>query len=160
MSDALPHPSQRSPSTEFLRVPSCPMSRHTMTPINPHSHLRSALHLYEQTRFDDVPFPALRILTQAEYTELYSYFAYELPFMPTWGTTQASNNYFMKKQQGFPADEILQYEAERNTCLLFNELHPDTLMWTLTPYEEATAEPETLIPMPDEPPVVLQFFLI
>ncbi len=72
--------------------------------------------------------------------------------MPTWGDTQAGNDYFMKKQQGLPAaDEILQYEAERNTCLLFNELHPDTLMRTLTPYEEAT------IPVPqqmlDEPPV-------
>ncbi len=120
-----------------------------MTPINPHSHLRSALLLYEQTRFDDIPFPALQILTQAEYTELYSYFAYELPLMPTWGNTQASNDYFMKKQQGLPADEILQYEAEQNPRLLFNELHPDTLMWTLTPYEEVTIESPR--PMPDKP---------
>ncbi len=94
------------------RVLSHPPSQHTITLVNPHSHLRSALHLYEQTRFDDIPFPAPRILTQAEYTELYSYFAYELPFMPTWGATQAGNDYFMKKQQGLPADEILQYEAE------------------------------------------------
>ncbi len=146
------HPSPRSPSMESLKVPSHPPSRHTMTPINPYSHHCSALRLYEQTRFDDLPFPATWILTQAEYTELCNYFAYELPFMPTWGDTQAGNDYFMKKQQGLPAaDEILQYEAERNTCLLFNELHPDTLMRTLTPYEEAT------IPVPqqmlDEPPV-------
>ncbi len=122
-----------------------------MTLINPHSHLRSALLLYEQTRFDDIQFPAPRLLTQAEYTELYSYFAYELPFMLTWGVTQAGNDYFMKKQQGLPADDILQYEAERNTCLLFNELHPDALMQTLTPYEEATAEIEAQKPMLDEP---------
>ncbi len=36
-----------------------------MTPINPHSHLHSALLLYEQTRFDDIQFPAPRILTQS-----------------------------------------------------------------------------------------------
>ncbi len=60
----------------------------------------------------------------------------------------------MKKQQGLPANEILQYEAERNTHLLFNELHPDALMRTLTPYEEATAEIEVQRPMPDAPPVV------
>ncbi len=58
-----------------------------MTLINPHSHLCSALLLYEQTRFDNIQFPAPRLLTQAEYTELYSYFAYELPFMLTWGVT-------------------------------------------------------------------------
>ncbi len=130
-----------------------PPSQCTMTPINLHSHLRSALHLYEQTRFDDAPFPAPQILTQAEYTELYSYFAYELPFMPPWGVTQAGNDYFMKKQQGLLADEILQYEAERNARLLFNELHPDAPMQTLTLYEEATAEIEVQKPMSDEPPV-------
>ncbi len=128
---------------EFPRLPSRPLSQRAMTPINPYSHLCSALHLYEQTRFNDIPFPAPQILTQAEYTELYSYFAYKLPFMPSWGVTQAGNDYFMKKQQGLPADEILQYEAERNTHLLFNELHPDAPMQTLTPYEEATAEPPT-----------------
>ncbi len=146
-------PSPCSSSTGFQNHLSRPPSRHAMTPINLHSHLCSALLLYEQTRFDDILFPALRILTQAEYTELYSYFAYELPFMPTWGTTQASNDYFMKKQQGLPADKILQYEAEQNARLLFNELHPDAPMRTLTPYEEATAEIEVQKPMSDEPPV-------
>ncbi len=107
--------------------------------------------VYEQTRFDDLPFPALQILTQAEYTELYSYFAYKLPFIPTWGETQAGNDYFMKKQQGLPANKILQYEAERNTHLLFNELHPDALMRVLTLYEEITTEIEIQEPMPDEP---------
>ncbi len=96
-----------------------------MTPINPHSHLRSTLHLYEQTRFNDTPFPVPQLLVQAEYSELYTYFAYKLPFMPPWGVTKAGNDYFMKKQQGLPADEILQYKVERNAHLLFNELHPD-----------------------------------
>ncbi len=71
--------------------------------------------------------------------------------MPTWGVTQAGNDYFMKKQQGLLADKILQYEAERNAHLLFNELHPDAPMWRLTLYEEATAEIEAQKPMPDEP---------
>ncbi len=122
-----------------------------MTPIDPCAHLRSAINLYSQTRFDDLQFPILWILIQAEYTELYSYFAYELPFMPPWGKTQAGNDYFMKKQQGLPANEILQYEAERNAHLLFNELHPDAPMQVLIPYVEATIE--TQGPMPDEPPV-------
>ncbi len=108
------------------------------------------LLIYEQTRFDlQVPVPW--ILTVVNYAELYSYFAYELPFMPTWATTQAGNDYFMKKQQGLPVNEILQYEAEQNTHLLYNELHPDTLMQTLTPYEEATIPAPQQ--MPDEPPV-------
>ncbi len=57
----------------------------------------------------------------------------------------------MKKQQGLPADEILQYEAEQNARLLFNELHPDAPMRILIPYEEAAVEPQE--PMLDEPPV-------
>ncbi len=81
--------------------------------------------------------------------ELYGYFAYELPFVPTWGVTQAGNDYFMKKQQGLPANEILQYEAEQNARFLFNELHPDAPMRTLIPYEEAAIE--TQEPMLDEP---------
>ncbi len=72
-------------------------------PINPYSCICSALLIYEQTRFEDILFPALQILTRAEYTELYGYFAYELLFMLTWGVTQAGNNYFMKKQQGLPS---------------------------------------------------------
>ncbi len=71
--------------------------------------------------------------------------------MPTWGTTQAGNDYFMNKQRNQPADNILQYKAERNTCLLFNKLHPDNLIRPLTPYEQATAEIEIQEPMLDEP---------
>ena len=59
----------------------------------------------------------------------------------------------MKKQQGLPADDVLQYEAEQTACLLFNDLHPDAPMRTLTPYEQATAEIEAQEPMPDAPPV-------
>ncbi len=73
--------------------------------------------------------------------------------MPTWGTTQASNDYFMNKQRNQPVDGILQYEAEPNARLLFNKLHLDNLMQVLTPYEEATAEIEIQEPMLDEPPV-------
>ncbi len=60
----------------------------------------------------------------------------------------------MKKQKGLPADDILQYEAERNACLLYNEIHPDTLMQTLTPYEDVTAKIKIQEPMQDEPLVV------
>ncbi len=59
----------------------------------------------------------------------------------------------MKKQRGLPVDDILQYEAERNAHLLYNEIHPDALMWILTLYEEVTAEIEIQEPMPDELPV-------
>ncbi len=62
-------------------------------------------------------------LKQAEYRELYKYYAYELPFILAWGETQAGNNYFMKKNRGLPVDNILQYEAERNARLLYNEIH-------------------------------------
>ncbi len=72
--------------------------------------------------------------------------------MPTWGTTQAGNGLFYEQtKETNQLDGILQYEAEWNTRLLFNELHPDNLMQVLTPYEEATAEIEVQEPMPDEP---------
>lgn len=101
-----------------------------------------------------------RVLTtimQADYYSLYSYFAYELPFMLVWGRTQAGNNYFMNQQRGLPADDILQYEAERNARLMWNQIHPDNPRRPLTPYENITAEPYEDIkiqePMPDVPPV-------
>ncbi len=118
-----------------------PIPSHLLTPIrNPHTDICNTLYIYEQTRFNDLLFPIPQILVQAEYSQLYSYFAYELPFMPVWGKTQAGNDYFMKKQRGLPANDVLQYEAERNARLLFNEIHPDTLMQALTPYEDAIAE--------------------
>ncbi len=92
-------------------------------------------------------------LKQAEYHELYNYFAYELPFIRAWGKTQAGNDYFMKKQQGIPADNILQYEAERNARLLFNKIHRNAPMEVLAPYEDIVTETNIQMPMPDEPPV-------
>ncbi len=126
-----------------------PIQTHpTETPIKT---IHDAIHTYEQTRFDDIQFLAQQILMQAEYRDLYNYFAYEIPFIPAWGETQAGNNYFMNKQNNLPADHILQYEAERNTHLLYNKLHPSTLMRPLTPYEDATAEIGIQEPMPDAP---------
>ncbi len=118
---------------------------------NIYDNIHNAIHIYEQTRFDDLHFPAPQILTQAEYQVLYSYFAYELPFIPAWEETQAGNNYFMNKQRNLPADDILQYEAEQNARLLYNKLHPNTPMWVLTSYEKITAEIEIQEPMSDEP---------
>ncbi len=94
-------------------------------------------------------------IIQADYRNLYSYFAYELPFMPAWGRTQAGNDYFMNQQRGLPSDDILQYEAEQNTCLLWNQVHPDSLRRPLTPYENAIAYAKIKIqePMLDAPPV-------
>ncbi len=59
----------------------------------------------------------------------------------------------MNKQRNLPADDILQYEAERNTHLLFNKIHRDAPMRELTPYENATTQIEIPGPMPDEPPI-------
>ncbi len=80
------------------------------------------IRFYQRTAMDlSIAIPVE--LKQAEYQELYNYYAYELPFILAWGGTQARNDYFMKKQQGLPADDILQYEAERNAHLLYNEVH-------------------------------------
>ncbi len=140
-----------------------PQSRHSIQPIqthlmeaptrSTHDNIHNAIRIYEQTRFNDLIFPAPQVLTQAEYSDLYNYFAYELPFILTWGQTQAGNDYFMNKQRNLPADDILQYEAEQNARLLYNELHPNTPMQVLTPYEKITAEIKIQEPMPDEPPV-------
>ncbi len=59
----------------------------------------------------------------------------------------------MKKNRGLPADDILQYEAERNTRLLYNEVHLNAPMEPLAPYEEIVAEADIQMPMPDSPPV-------
>ncbi len=84
--------------------------------------LTDTIKFYQETAMDlSVAIPER--LKQAEYRELYEYYAYELPFILAWGETQAGNDYFMKKQRGIPADDILQYEAEQNARLLFNEVH-------------------------------------
>ncbi len=59
----------------------------------------------------------------------------------------------MKKNRGLPADDILQYKAERNTRLLYNEVHLAVPMEPLAPYEDVVAEADIQLPMPDEPPV-------
>ncbi len=85
--------------------------------------LSNAIHIYEMTRFDDLAISIPEILIQVDYNDLFRYFAYELPFIPAWGNTEAGNDYFMNQQQNLPADEILRYEAGRNACLLYNKIH-------------------------------------
>ncbi len=140
--------------TEYPNLPSRPPSRRScqMTPILPAMTLSDAIRFYQRTA--TVLSVAIPVeLKQAEYRELYNYFAYGLSFIHAWGETQAGNDYFMKKQRGFPADDILQYEAERNARLLFNEVHRNVPMEELAPYEDIVAEADIQMPMPDEPPV-------
>ncbi len=135
------------------QIPSRPPSRQAQVPepIDPMT-LTSAIQFYQRTATDlSVAIPEK--LKQAEYCELYKYYAYELPFILAWGSTQAGNDYFMKKQQGIPADEILQYEAERNARLLYNEVHQNTPMEKFPPYEDIVTEADIQMLMPDEPPV-------
>ncbi len=114
--------------------------------------LPDAIRFYQRTATDlSVAIP--RELRQAEYRELYEHYAYELPFILDWGLTQAGNDYFMRKNRGFPADDILQYEAERNARLLYNEVHLDAPMEPMAPYEDVIEEINIQMPMPDEPPV-------
>ncbi len=89
--------------------------------------LPDAIRFYERMA-NDLSIPIPTELRQADYQDLYNYFAYELPFILAWGETKAGNDYFMKKQRNLPADDILQYEAEQNTRLLFNEIHQDAPM--------------------------------
>ncbi len=56
----------------------------------------------------------------------------------------------MRKIRGLNADEILQYEAERNARFLWNSVHPRNIMEELSPYLE---EIEIQEPMSDSPPV-------
>ncbi len=96
-----------------MKVPSHPPSCCLIQPIptpprNIHDNIHAALSIYEQNPDQQTP----QVLTHANYSDLYNYFAYELPFVLAWGETQAGNDYFMKKQKGFPADDILQYDAE------------------------------------------------
>ncbi len=114
--------------------------------------LPDAIRFYQRTAMDlSIAIP--KELRRAEYRELYEYYAYELPFILAWGQIQAGNDYFMKKNRGFPADDILQYEAERNAGLLYNEVHLNTPMEPMAPYEDVVAEANIQLPMPDEPPV-------
>ncbi len=114
--------------------------------------LSSTIKFYEET-VNDPSIAIPTILKQAHYEELYVYFAYELPFDLAWGETQARNNYLMRKIRGLPADEILQYEAERNARFLWNSLHWQNVMEEFPPYEEEAREAEIQEPMPDAPPI-------
>ncbi len=111
--------------------------------------LSRAINFYEET-INDPSIAIPTILKQASYKDLYVYFAYALPFDTTWGETQAGNDYLMRKIRGLNADEILQYEAERNARFLWNSVHPRNVMEELSPYIE---EIEIQKPMPDDPPV-------
>ncbi len=118
--------------------------------------LSNAINIYATTRFDDLMIPIPEVLAHADYDDLFSYFAYELPFIPAWGETEAGNDYFMNQQRGLPADKILQYKAGRNACILYNEVHPNAPMRVLSPYKRVTIDlPEIEIqgPMSDKVPV-------
>ncbi len=144
-------------STE--KVPNRPQSRQSIcstqqTPTLPLMTLSNTIHIYEMTRFEDFNISVPEILVQADYDSLFRYFAYELPFIPAWGETKARNNYFMNQQRDLPSDQILQYKAGRNACLLYNEIHQDVSMQVLSPYKKIPIKlPEIEIqePMPDEP---------
>ncbi len=148
------HSPTRPSSTEPQRPPSRPPSHraHQPTPDLPPMTLSDAIQFYQRTAMD-LSVAILTELKQAPYHELYNYFAYELPFIHVWGETQAGNDYFMKKQQGIPADDILQYEVERNAHLLFNEIHQNPPMNELLPYESIVTKTDIQMLMPDEPPV-------
>ncbi|PBK90873.1 hypothetical protein ARMGADRAFT_1082123 [Armillaria gallica] len=109
--DPLP-PSPRPTSMEFpSRPPSHCMSTHLPTPVHPTMTLTDAIRFYEETS-DDLSIGIPNILKQVDYHNIYESFTYELPFVLAWGQTQAGNVYFMRKQRGLPADDILQYEVE------------------------------------------------
>ncbi len=75
----------RPPSMESMRVPSCPPSRcsvkmaPTLPPRNIHNDIHTTLSIYEQNDPDQ---QILQVLTHANYSDLYNYFTYELPFVP------------------------------------------------------------------------------
>ncbi len=158
LSSSFPDPSHHSqtrlPSVIESQNPSRPPSHCSCQeiPALPPMTLTDAIQFYQKTAMDlSVAIPVE--LKQAEYRELYDYYAYELPFILAWGGTQAGNDYFMKKQQGIPADDILQYEVERNARLLYNEVHRNTPMEEFPPYKDIVTEADIQMPMPDEPPV-------
>ncbi len=129
-----------------------PLSRRSIDDPLPEMDLPESIRFYQRTATDlSVAIPVR--LRRAEYCELYEYYAYELPFILAWGQTQAGNDYFMKKNRGLPADDILQYEAEWNARLLYNEIHLNAPMVPMAPYEDIMAEADIQMLMPDKPPV-------
>ncbi len=85
--------------------------------------LFNANQIFGMSRFDDLQIQIPEVLVQAHYDNLFKYFAYELPFILAWGETEAGNDYFINQQHGLPSNQILRYEAGRNACLLYNEVH-------------------------------------
>ncbi len=150
------HSPTRLPTpTEYQSPVSRPPSHRSRVPTPaplPAMTLADAIQFYLRTATDlSIAIP--NELKQAEYRELYNYYAYELPFILAWGETQARNDYFMKRNRGLLADDILQYEAEWNARLLYNEIHRNVPMEPMAPYEEVIVEADIQDPMPDSPPV-------
>ncbi len=90
--------------------PSPILSIHSLHPTNPDPPLMTltnAIQIYEMTRFKDLTVQIPEVLVQADYNNLFSYFAYELPFILAWVKTKAGNDYFMNQQRNLPSDEIL-----------------------------------------------------
>ncbi len=78
--------------------PSRPLSRRSHHEPLPAMTLNDAIRFYQRTATDlSIAIP--RELKRAEYRKLYKYYSYELPFILAWGTTQARNDYFMKKNE-------------------------------------------------------------
>ncbi len=102
LSSSFPNPSHYSqtqlPSPMESQSPSRPPSHRSRAPTLtlPVMTLSDAIRFYQRTATGlSVTIP--EELKRAEYRELYNYYAYELPFILTWGKTQAGNDYFMKK---------------------------------------------------------------
>ncbi len=115
--------------------------------------LPEAIHLFETGTFIQMP----EVLIWADYDNLFRYFAYELPSIPVWASTNARTDYFYFSEKGITVDNILQHDAGQNACLLYNEIHPEAPMRVLSPYQRIMINllPDIKIQklMPDEPPV-------
>ncbi|KAK0236852.1 hypothetical protein EDD85DRAFT_1007066 [Armillaria nabsnona] len=72
-------------------VPSRPQSHRStqQTPTLPAMTLFNAIQIYAQSDSNELIIP--EILHHANYDDLFTYFAYELPFIPAWGETKASD---------------------------------------------------------------------
>ncbi len=148
-----PRPTQTRPPTPMEgQIQERPLSQRSAHEPLPEMDLTESIRFYQRTATDlSIAIPVK--LRRAEYRELYEYYTYELPYILAWGETQAGHDYFMKKNRNLPADDILQYKAERNARLLYNEVHLNAPMAPMAPYEDIVAEADIQMPLPDEPPV-------
>ncbi len=145
----------RHPSLMEEQIPSRPPSRRACqpSPTLPAMTLPDAIKFYQETATDlsiAIPVELHNELSIASFITimLTSYHSFWLG-----GETQAGNDYFMKRNRGLPADDILRYEAEWNARLLYNEVHRNASMEEFPPYEDIAAEADIQLPMPDEPPI-------